>query len=181
MSIAVGLVHNRRMTELRGAAAPVDDTAASRMWADYESARPALADACPEYTVEHFGDSAELADELLDLVLSGGKRATAELVSEFAARGDSLPRIGSHWIACDGAGVPRIVIRTTELRIGDFTTADAAFAFDEAEGDRSLETWAEGHRRYWQRTCAARGAVWSESDEIVFERFHVVWPPELAD
>lgn len=176
----MGAVHNRRMTELEGAATP-DTMTATRMWADYESARPELAGVCPEYTVEHFGDSAGLADELLNLVLSGEKRATAELVSEFAARGADLPRIGSHWIACDGAGVPRIIIRTTELRIGDFTSADEAFAYDEAEGDRSMQTWVEGHRRYWQRTCEARDAEWSESDEIVFERFQVVWPPDQAD
>ena len=74
--------------------APPDLAAATRLWADYQSARPALAAAGPEYTAEHFGDSADLADELLNLVLSGEKRATAELVSEFAARGDDLPRIG---------------------------------------------------------------------------------------
>lgn len=26
-----------------------------------------------------------------------------------------------------------------------------------------------------------RGATWSEGDEIVFERFSVVWPPEHSD
>ena len=65
--------------------------------------------------------------------------------------------------------------------LGDFNSADAAFAWDEGEDDRSLESWRTEHRRYWQRGCAARGAVWRESDEIVFERFRVVWPPELAD
>lgn len=169
------------MTEPGDAATPPDTMTATRMWTEYEAARPALAAIGPDYTVEHFGDSAELADELLDLVLSGTKRATAELVSEFLVRDAGLPRIGSHWIACDSTGVPRIVIRTTELRIGDFTTVDEAFAADEGEGDRSLETWRDGHRRYWQRTCAARDAEWSESDEIVFERFQVVWPPDQAD
>lgn len=157
-----------------------DLQAAAAMWAAYAAAHPeAVAD--PEHTVEHFGDHEALADELLDLVLSGRKRATAELVAEFAARGDRMPRIGSHWIACDGRGAPRIVIRSTELRLSDFPGVDAAFAADEAEDDGSLEAWREGHRRYWQRTCAARGAEWRESDEIVLERFLVVWPPEHAD
>ena len=43
------------------------------------------------------------------------------------------------------------------------------------------ESWQREHRRYWQRTSAARGATWSEDDLIVFERFAIVWPPELAD
>jgi uncharacterized protein YhfF len=77
--------------------------------------------------------------------------------------------------------VPRIVIRSTEMRIGTFASVDAAFAFDEGEDDRSLASWRAEHHRYWERGCAARGRVWSEQDEVVLERFTVVWPPELAD
>ncbi|WP_338021646.1 ASCH domain-containing protein [Arthrobacter roseus] len=137
--------------------------------------------ASPEYTVERFGDSQRLANELLENVLSGRKRATAELVADFIARGDQVPRIGSHWIACDGQGVPRIVIRSTELRIGSFGSADAAFASDEGEDDLSLTSWQREHRNYWKRVSAAQGREWSENDEIVFERFAVVWPPQHAD
>jgi len=157
-----------------------DRDAAAAMWADYCATRPQGFED-HEYTVEHFGDTARLADELLQIVLSGGKRGTAELVSEFTHRGDPLPRIGSHWIACDSAGAPRIVIRSTSLRIGPFDTVDAAFAEAEGEDDRTLKSWQREHRRYWERTCHARGAVWSERDEIVFEYFSVVWPPEHAD
>ncbi|MDT3316308.1 ASCH domain-containing protein [Microbacterium sp. KSW4-11] len=163
------------------AAFPLDRDAADRMWADYRAAHPAAAAAGPDYTVEHFGDSPRLADQLLDAVLNGPKRATSELVAEFFEHGDQLPRIGSHWIACDGTGAPRIIIRSTELRVGPFASADAAFAFDEGEDDRSLESWQREHRRYFTRVAAARGADWSEDDEIVFERFAVVWPPEHAD
>ncbi len=160
---------------------PIDRGAAAAMWDAYARAHPEAVAACPEYTVERFGDSAALADELLAAVLSGTKRATSELVAAYRADGDDLPRIGSHWIACDGSGAPRIVIRSTALRIGPFASADAAFAFAEGEDDRTLESWRREHRRYWTRTAAARGAEWSEDDEIVFERFVVVWPPEHAD
>lgn len=169
------------MNETSTAAAPVDRAAARLMWEAYRAAHPAAVQACPDYTVEQFGDSARLADELLGAVTDGPKRATSELLAEFGARGDALPRIGSHWIACDAAGTPRVVLRSTELRIATFGEVDAAFAFDEGEDDRSLESWRAEHRRYWQRGCAARGATWSERDEIVLERFAVVWPPELAD
>jgi uncharacterized protein YhfF len=169
------------VTDTRTDVPPPDLAAAEHMWRDYAAARPAAVRACSEYTVEHFGDSARLADKLLALVMHGPKRATAELVTEFGARGQTLPRIGSHWIACDGSGVPHIVIRSIELRIGTFDTVDAAFAFDEGEGDRSLQSWRAGHREYFARGCAVRGAVWSEDDEIVLERFVVVWPPDLAD
>lgn len=151
------------------------------MWDEYATAFPEAAGACPEYTIEHFGDSPRLADELLQHVVTGRKRATSELVAAFVASGEGIPRIGSHWIACDGRGVPRVVVRSVELRIGDFASADAAFAWDEGEDDRSLESWQREHRRYWTRTCAAEGREWSDREEIVFERFRVVWPPEHAD
>lgn len=167
------------MAERDAVAAP-DLEAAEAMWADYAAARPAAVAACSEHTVEHFGDNARLCEELLGLVLDGSKRATAELASAFTTAGDALPRIGSHWIACDSTGRPRVVLRSTALRIGPFGSADAAFAAAEAEGDRSLESWREGHRGYFERTCAARGMSWSEDDDIVFEHFDVVWPPEAA-
>lgn len=151
------------------------------MWGAYAAAHPEAVAGSPEYTVEHFGDTKRLANELLGIVLNGRKRATAELVADFIARGDQVPRIGSHWIACDGNGLPRIIIRSTELRVGPFTSADSAFAREEGEDDMTLESWQREHRRYWTRVSAAAGREWSEDDEIVFERFEVVWPPEHAD
>lgn len=162
-------------------AMPIDEHAALLMWAEYSAIHTETVTLCPDYTVEHFGDSAELADLLLHEVIHGSKRATSELAAEFAARGEAIPRVGSHWIACDGAGNPRVILRSIELRLGDFYSADEAFARDEGEDDRSLENWRTEHRTYWARGCAARGTVWHESNEIVFERFRVVWPPEFAD
>ncbi|WZH36466.1 MAG: ASCH domain-containing protein [Microbacterium enclense] len=159
----------------------IDTAAAERMWHDYTTAHPDAVAACPEYTVEHFGDSERLADELLTCVLEGEKRATSGLVAEYIAEHQPLPRIGSHWIACDGRGAPRAILRTIEMRLGGFASADARFAYDEGEDDRSLDSWRTEHRRYWTRISTALGREWSEGDEIVFERFHVVWPPEHAD
>ncbi|MBG6191745.1 uncharacterized protein YhfF [Arthrobacter sp. CAN_A212] len=68
--------------------APVNQHAGIRMWQDYCAAHPEAVAASPEYTIEHFGDTRRLADELLGLVLSGRKRATAELVRDFIARGN---------------------------------------------------------------------------------------------
>jgi uncharacterized protein YhfF len=172
---------NPAVTDRSTPPAPLDVAAAARMWDDYAATHAEAAGPDRDYVVDRFGDSAELSDELLGLVTHGPKRATAELVTEFRARDEQLPRIGSHWIACDGAGVPRAILRCTELRLGTIGDVDEAFAWDEGEDDRTLESWRQGHRRYWERTCAARGATFSDDDEIVLERFRVVWPPELAD
>lgn len=161
-------------------ASRLDTEAAARMWDSYAAAHPDAVRLCAEYSVERFGDSAELADALLREVIHGSKRATSTLAREFLDDGASLPRVGSHWIACDGEGTPRVILRSIELRLGTFNDADADFARDEGEDDLSLESWRREHRRYWQRTEAARGRSWSEDDPIVFERFRIAWTPAPA-
>jgi uncharacterized protein YhfF len=169
------------VTSSRSPAGPLDTAAAALFWQDYVAAHPGAVATGGEYVVDRFGDSRELADELLGCVRHGAKRATAHLVAELVHRGEPLPRLGAHWVACDGRGAPALVLRTVELRIAAFREVDADFAFDEGEGDRGLRSWREQHRAYWERTSAARGAVWREDDEIVLERFRVVWPPAFAD
>ena len=99
---------------------------------------------------------------------------------EVRSRGQSLPRIGGHWLVADGAGLPRCVVRSTELRVGRLDSVDDAFAWDEGEGDRSRDGWPAGHLRHVTRGLTARGGTWSDDLAVVFERFVVVWPPEVA-
>lgn len=170
------------VTDVAGPASgdPVDHAAARRMWGDYVAATPGLADTTAP-AAEWFGDSPEMADELLAYVHGGTKRATAGLVADYVAAGESLPRVGDHWIVCDGSGAPRVVLRTTELRVGPSSSVDERFAWDEGEGDRSLASWLDGHRRFFRRSCERIGLTFSDDLEVCFERFLVVWPPEHAD
>ncbi|UOE44135.1 ASCH domain-containing protein [Agromyces larvae] len=155
--------------------APVDRAAADELWQVYRAAHPDRAVDTEPPSVERFGDHPALTDELLGLVLDGRKTATATLVAEFAAEGQPLPRIGSHWIACDSTGRPRVILRSIEFRIATFDEVDAVFAREEGEGDLSLAYWRDGHRGYWIRVCAGLGFDWTPEHEIVLERFEVAW------
>ncbi|HEY7718200.1 MAG TPA: ASCH domain-containing protein [Pedococcus sp.] len=159
----------------------IDAAAADALWEAYCAAHPDRRHDTEAPPAEWFGDSPEMADELLEAVLDGPKRATSALVAEFADGDEELPRIGSHWICCDGSGRPRLVVRSVELRVGPVSSVDEAFAYDEGEGERTREWWLDAHQGYWQRSCARMGIDYSDSLEVVFERFVVVWPPELAD
>src|SRR5215218_7250030 len=117
--------------------APVRRDDARALWRDYAASRQQPVPPEEDPPVEQFGDHAALADELLDLVLAGTKRATAGLVADFANQGEPLPRIGGHWVVCDSTGAPRAVLRSTELRIGPLASVDDAFAWDEGENDRT--------------------------------------------
>ena len=161
--------------------APVRRDDALAMWREYAASRsrPDLPEEDP--AVEQFGDHAALADELLGLVLAGTNRATAGLVVDFAHQREPLPRIGGHWVVCDSAGIPRCVLRSMDLRLGPLASVDDAFAWDEGEGDRTRAGWLAGHLAYFTRTQTARGEIWSDDLEVMFERFRVVWPLEVAD
>lgn len=155
--------------------AHVDHVAARALWDAYAAEHPDRATDTEPPSVEQFGDHPELTDELLALVLAGTKRATASLVAEFAAESQPLPRVGSHWIACDSTGRPRAILRSIELRVGTFADVDESFAYDEGEDDRTLASWRENHRRYWQRTAPGLGFEWTEAHEVIFERFDLAW------
>lgn len=122
-----------------------------------------------------FGDSPELADELLGLVLAGTKTATTSLVVEYEDAAEQLPRKGDLSILLDGAGDPRALVRTTEVTTVPFSEVTAEHAWAEGEDDRSLETWREQHERYWRRTLAGSAHEFGPGVEVVCERFEVLY------
>ncbi len=76
----------------------------------------------------------------------------------------------------DGRGDPACVLRTTQVEVKPFSQVDAAFAWDEGEGDRSLESWLTGHRDYFSRDLARRGLGFSDDMLVVLEGFELAWP-----
>lgn len=132
------------------------------------------------YEVVAFGDSPAMADELAQLVLDGPKRATAGLLRDFEG-GEPMPVVGGHVVMVDGKGRPCGIWRTTDVQVKPVAEVDAAFAWDEGEGDRTLADWLDGHRYYFRRQAAREGFVYDDSMPVVLERFTVVWPPEAAD
>lgn len=117
--------------------------------------------------LEHFsfGDSPEMADELLRLVLAGTKTATC-----WAARDFGPTPIGAGSVILDGAGAPQAIVETTEMRLVRFCDVDEAFAHDEGEGDQSLSWWRDAHRRYFDRNGG-----FSDDMEVWCERFLLKW------
>jgi uncharacterized protein YhfF len=111
-----------------------------------------------------FGDGPRLADELLDLVIRGLKTATCSTEDE-----PNTSKPGECWIVLDGRGEPACVIETTEVTYRRYNEVDAAFAYEEGEGDRSLAYWREAHRNYFGRQGKFR-----ENMMLMCERFRLV-------
>ncbi|MEM9564759.1 MAG: ASCH domain-containing protein [Actinomycetota bacterium] len=120
-----------------------------------------------------FGDSVELADELIALVLAGTKRATAGAVAEYEAEGDPIPVVGDLEIALDGAMRPRAVLRVTDVRVGPLSSVDDRFAYDEGEGDRTRRYWLDAHTTFFARFLPTIGVDFDPDMATIFQRFDV--------
>ena len=159
------------MTELPD----VDTAAVERFWSEIIAAGLVPADA--RYVdADCFGDSVELADELLDLILHGPKRATAACIADHEAAATPIPAVSDLFVATDGAGQPRAVIRTTDVRVGPLSSVDDQFAWDEGEGDRSRSYWLDAHAAYFARSYERLGLDFHPDIAVVFERFELVYP-----
>lgn len=127
--------------------------------------------------VDAFGDSEAMKDELLALVLTGRKRATATLALWFETDPEGPPKPDDLWLITDGRDHPACVIRTTSLDIRPVHAVDAQFARDEGEGDGSLDYWLTEHRAYYRREAEREGFEYSDDLPVLCERFELVWSP----
>ena len=113
-----------------------------------------------------FGDSPELADELLALVLAGTKTATCGALRDFNAQ-EPVPEAGRRDVVLDGSGRPACVIETLSVLIQRFDQVDEAFAL--AEGEGPYEAWRDAHIAYFDRNGG-----YSPDMMLACERFRVV-------
>lgn len=122
----------------------------------------------------HFELTESLANQLLELVLSGQKQATAGSLRSYEIEGGRLPQAGDLSIVTDWAGHPRCVIETTAVTVLPFK--DMTYDTCKREGeDDSLESWRRGHIRYFTAEGNELGYEFSEDMPIVFEDFRVVF------
>jgi uncharacterized protein YhfF/GNAT superfamily N-acetyltransferase len=154
------------------------DARVAAFWGDYCRAAK-LAESTP-YQAWYFGDTQELAHELVELVLHGPKRATAGLSELVSALPEVAPVPAGYSVVTEHDGTPRAVIRTAALDRRPFAGVDAAFAWDEGEGDRTLDDWKDGHRSYFTRELAALGRKFDEDMLVDLERFELLYPFEAA-
>ena len=123
-----------------------------------------------------FGDSPEMADELGGLVVQGIKTATCSLYWEYEAGLEVLPEVGGLSIILDGRGAPLCLIETASLEFKPFNAVGAEFAYDEGEGDRSLDYWRRVHWEVFSKECVSLGKEPTENMSLLCEKFRVLFP-----
>lgn len=148
-------------------------------WRDFCAENPQVKASEP-YQVWYFGLGSRDAAELCNLVLQGVKTATASLPWEYKHKPEDAPVVGGHSVVTNYEGVPQCILRTTELRVLPFNEVDEQFAFDEGEGDQSLDYWRQVHWDYFSRRCAEIRRDPSNTMPVNCERFELLYPKSYA-
>ena len=97
------------------------------------------------------GTPGELRQELVGLVLSGSKRATAGLLSDYEIDGEALETVGEHLVLVGDDGGRVGIVEVTGLEVVPFAEVTDDFARDEGEGFAGYLDWATAHRAFWER------------------------------
>lgn len=122
----------------------------------------------------HFEMTEKLANELLNLVLIGQKKATASSQQYYERQDERIPQPGDYSIVTDWAGEPKCIIETKKVIIQPFQ--DITFELCSLEGeDDSLESWRAGHRAFFMAEGKELGYNFTEDMPVVFEVFEVVY------
>ena len=145
-------------------------------WRSYlDSLKPKPSIQGLEYEAWAFGNTSDMADNLGDLVKRGVKIATASLAWAYQADGEPYPEVGDISIILDGRGDPICIIETTDVEVIAFNTVSEKHAYEEGEGDRSLEYWREVHWAFFAEECNSISREPAEDMPVVCERFRLIY------
>jgi len=117
-----------------------------------------------------FGNTPEMADHLVGLVLAGKKIATCSLLRVYQDESIAIPSVGVYSIICDGRNHPKCVVFYTDTFICKFNEVTEKHAYEEGEGDQTLSYWQKVHREFFEPYGNFR-----ENEELLCERFRVVY------
>ena len=93
----------------------------------------------------------ELRRGLTAAVLAGEKTATAGLLSDYAAEGETVPSVGDRFALEGYDEEPVGIVEVTDARVVPAAEIDVAFAREEGEGFESVEDWRLAHERFFER------------------------------
>ncbi|MCU0757874.1 MAG: ASCH domain-containing protein [Steroidobacteraceae bacterium] len=123
--------------------------------------------------LRRFGDTPQATDRLNALILSGEKTITATTPWVYASDRAKRPFEGGYSVMTDAAGIPRAVLRTTQLRTMPFDQVTEAQSQYEGKPVRPIAEWRRVHQEHFDRTLQPLGRKWAPDMPVTLERFEV--------
>jgi uncharacterized protein YhfF len=117
------------------------------------------------------GTKGEFREELIELILSGKKRATAGTLEwDYRAQDEPIENVGEKLAVIDSDGNHVATIQASKVEIVRFSDVPDEFALAEGEGDLTGADFRESHLRYWTKS----GLTINDETEIVLLYFDLV-------
>jgi uncharacterized protein YhfF len=144
-------------------------------WSKYLLTLPEEERHQPYYEAESWGNSAELADRIAALVLSGVKTTTSRLEWEREKSNDPTEKIGDRSIVLNARQEPICIIEVTDIFIRPFDQVNAAFVYQYGEGSRDMDFWNKDMWEYYVAECTELGLSASPDMPMICQVFKVIF------
>ena len=125
------------------------------------------------YTTRQIGNTPELVDQILDLIISGQKRGTFSL-PEKLARDGTTPAVGDYVILTRHGGEAACLLLMEACETMPFDQVGPAELEIEGPGARDPAVWRAIHEQYWTPMLAARGQTLKASQPVLVQRFRLL-------
>mgnify|MGYP003624502833 FL=1 len=152
----------------------MENASARNMWGDYLDKHLEDAFVNAPKTI-YFYDNEKDANECVNLVVKGSKRATSFSLLGLQAHNEPLPKIGDFLVITDWSGTAKCIVKTTSVKLKPFFSINEEYAQKEGEGDKSLAYWKKKHWDFYTRELEKFNRLPRESMIVVCQEFEKVY------
>jgi len=148
-----------------------------KFWQGYLSSLPAAIRPLHPRVEAAFPGNREVADELINLYLSGKKTAGSSLGKDFEINEEPFPAVGNYWIVLDSKNTPCCIVKTIRVVSHSFKDIPDDIAKAEGEGDCSVAYWKKVHEEIFAQYLKKLQINDLQNTEVITEFFEVVYKP----
>lgn len=130
----------------------------------------------PQITAEYYCADEYNANECARLINAGIKTASCSLKAGYDIENEPFPEIGRLTVVLNWAEEPVCIVKLNHVSFCHFNEVTEEFAKSEGEGDGTYEWWHKAHINFFTEYANTIGAEFTETSELVLERFDKVYP-----
>jgi uncharacterized protein YhfF len=146
-----------------------------KIWNDYLLTLPENERHQTYFEAASWGNSAELADQISSLIVSGVKTTTSSLLWSQQQENWTVEKPGDKSIVLDSQGNPVCIIETTEVFVQAFNKVSADFVYHYGEGDRTMNFWNKNMWDYYAEECKGLGLMAEKQMPMIYHVFKVIY------